>query len=353
MFERPRSVGGILLPLACFVVVVGGLQAAESVFVPIVFAAFLTVLTAPLVLALERRRVPSWVSIPVVVLGVLVVITLIGGLLGSSLNGFIARAPTYQSGLEERLSGVVEALRRRGLELSADQALRAIDPGAVMRFVSGALTQVASLLSDTMLVLLLVVFLLFETSTLPRKVRVAMGDPNADLSRFTDMVSDVKNYIVLKTYISLGTGLLVGGALAVLGVDFPVLWGILAFLLNYIPNVGSIVAALPPVLLALVQYGWGRAVAVLIVFVLVNMVIGNLLEPKVLGDRLGMSTLVVFLSLVLWGWLWGIAGMLLSVPLTMVVKLSLHHSDNWRWLAVLMEPAPPLNPLSKRSSQAP
>jgi len=124
----------------------------------------------------------------------------------------------------------------------------------------------------------------------------------------------------------------------ILGVDFPVLWGLLAFLFNFIPNIGSILAAVPPVLLALVQFGIGRTLAVAGGYVAVNMVVGNVIEPMVFGRKLGLSNLVVFLSLVFWGWIWGPVGMLLSVPLTMVVKLALEHSEQYHWVAVLLGP---------------
>ncbi|MBX3127871.1 MAG: AI-2E family transporter [Polyangiaceae bacterium] len=340
MEASSRPFGSVVVPVAAFVVVVAGLKAAEALLVPIVFALFVAVLAAPVVRGLTRKRVPAVVAIPLVVSLLLVVLLLFGGLLGRSLNDFVATIPSYQSRLETLLAGAVSSLAERGVELSKETVLSAIDPGAAMGVISGALTQVASLLSDTMLVLLTVIFLLFEVAELPRKYRLAVGDPDADLSRFTDIVADVKHYIVLKTYISMGTGVVVAVALWLLGIDFPVLWGIVAFVLNYVPNVGSIVAALPPVLLATVQYGLGRAAVVAAAFVAINMLIGNLLEPKLLGARLGLSTLVVFVSLVLWGWLWGIPGMLLSVPLTMVGKLLLHHSETWRWLAQLMEPLP-------------
>lgn len=340
MEASSRPFGSVVVPVAAFVVVVAGLKAAEALLVPIMFALFVAVLTAPVVQGLMRKRVPAVIAIPVVVSLLLVVLLLFGGLLGRSLNDFVATIPSYQSRLETLLAGAVSSLAERGVELSKETVLSAIDPGAAMGVISGALTQVASLLSDTMLVLLTVIFLLFEVTELPRKYRLAVGDPDADLSRFTDIVADVKHYIVLKTYISLGTGVVVAVALWLLGIDFPVLWGIVAFVLNYVPNVGSIVAALPPVLLATVQYGLGRAALVAAAFITINLLIGNLLEPKLLGARLGLSTLVVFVSLVLWGWLWGIPGMLLSVPLTMVGKLLLHHSETWRWLAQLMEPLP-------------
>ncbi len=136
-------------------------------------------------------------------------------------------------------------------------------------------------------------------------------------------------------------------ALAIIGVDFPLLWGMLAFLLNYIPTFGSILAAIPPVLLAMVQLGPGHAIAALAVFVMLNVLLGNFVEPYFMGRRLGLSTLVVFLSLVFWGWVWGPVGMLLSVPLTMIVKIMLENTEDLSWIAVLLGAGPKHEPAAK------
>jgi AI-2 transport protein TqsA len=188
----------------------------------------------------------------------------------------------------------------------------------------------------TLLVLLTTIFVLFEALVLPDKIRDALGDPQADLSRGIAVVGRIKAYVVIKTFLSLATGAIIGGVLHLMGVDFALLWGLLAFLLNFIPNIGSIIAAVPAILLALVQIGPTGAVGTAVVFIVVNMVIGNLIEPKVLGQSMNLSPLVVFVSLVFWGWLWGGVGMLLSVPLTMAIRIMLEGNVNTRPFAVLM-----------------
>jgi predicted PurR-regulated permease PerM len=142
----------------------------------------------------------------------------------------------------------------------------------------------------------------------------------------------------VKTWVSLLTGVLAGVALLIIGVDYPLLWGLLAFLLNYIPTLGSIIAGAPPTLLALVQFGWKRALIVVAVYVAVNTVMGNVLEPRFMGKKLGLSTLVVFLSMVFWGWVLGPVGMVLCVPLTMLVKIVCGESKELRWASVLLGP---------------
>src|SRR5262249_7601952 len=152
------------------------------------------------------------------------------------------------------------------------------------------------------------------------------GNSDGDLTRVVNMARDVQRYIRLKTGIALVAGVLLTGWCALLGLDFPLLWGLLVFVMNFIPTIGSLIATIPPVVLALPQFGPGRAAVILLGFVVVHTLLGNVLEPSLMGRRLGLSTLVVLISLIFWGWLWGPVGMLLAVPLTMLVKISLENS---------------------------
>ena len=210
------------------------------------------------------------------------------------------------------------------------------------------------MLSNTFLVLFMTIFVLFEALVLPNKIRDALADPEADLSRGIRVVGRIKAYVVIKTSTSLLTGLIVGIVLNFMGVDFALLWGLLAFLLNFIPNVGSIIASIPAVLMALLQIGPTGALATALVFVVVNTIIGSLVEPKIMGQRMNLSPLVVFLSLVLWGWLWGPIGMLLSVPLTMAIRIMLEGNPSTRPFAVLMAGAkvPPSTTDPQRAPKA-
>ena len=142
------------------------------------------------------------------------------------------------------------------------------------------------------------------------------------------VTGQVQRYLAIKTVTSLVTGLLVGVWVGMMGLDFAVVWGLVAFMLNYIPNIGSIVAAVPAVLLAVIQLGVGPGIAVALGYLVINITMGNLVEPALLGRSLGLSTLVVFLSLIFWGWMWGTVGMLLSVPLTMMTKIFLENSED-------------------------
>jgi predicted PurR-regulated permease PerM len=248
--------------------------------------------------------------------------------------------PRYQAQFLVLQESMMDQLRQRGLDLHLSLDNTWISPARAMDFASGALVGLAGFMSGVALVLLITIFILIEANGFPAKIRTALRLPNLDLSRFTKIADEIQQYLAMKTVISLATGALVGGWVWILGLDFPIFWGLLAFLLNYVPNVGSILAAIPPVLLALVQLGPKGAALAGAGYVVVNMVLGNLIEPNLMGRRLGLSPLVVMLSLVFWGWIWGAIGMLLSVPLTMIIRIMLENTEEHRWIAVLLGPTP-------------
>lgn len=340
--EKPAP--DFLFVVAALVVVIAGLKAARPLIVPFLLSIFLSLLAAPGVFWLQKKKVPTGIAVALVVLVMLAVLGGVGLLVGSSLTQMTEAVPKYQARFEELLLQATTWLEAHGIEVSEEKITAALDPGAVMGLVGGTLQSLAATLSNAVLVVLTITFILLEVTGFPAKVRAAMGDGEADLSRFARVTRDVKRYLAYKTVVSLITGVLAGVWTAVLGVDFPILWGLLAFLLNYIPNLGSILAAIPPVLLAILEFGLMRAGLVGLGYVAVNMVLGNVVEPMVMGRRLGLSTLVVFVSLIFWGWLWGPVGMLLSVPLTMVVKILLDNSERYHWVSVLLDsrvPEPP------------
>jgi AI-2 transport protein TqsA len=341
METGPRERGPrVLVTTACLVVIVAGLKVAGTVLVPLVFAAFLAALTAPIVLWMREHKIPLGISVPLVVVGVFGILGAFAGVLVKSVDSFIVGWPRYALRIDAIYEGNIRWLETQGVELDWSQVSTVVDPGALTKLVSGTLTGLAGMLTNIVLVVLILVFTLLEVVGAPRKLRLALGDPTADLSRFEKITTEVKQYLVIKTYVSLATGVLVWVLLAILGVDFAVFWGVVAFVLNFIPSVGSLIGALPAIVLSAIQYDLGVAAIVGGGYLAINMTLGNLIEPQLMGRKLGLSVLVVFLSLLFWGWLWGPAGMLLAVPLTMVIKIALENSDQWSWVSILMDPPP-------------
>lgn len=327
----------LLLTAASTIIVIAGLRAAQGLLIPFLIAAFLAVLCAPPVLWLQRHRVPTVVAVVLVVLVLTLLLSLVGAVVGQSVNNFVDAIPRYEKRITDLADSIRVWLDRLPFDVPKMQAVDIIDPGKLLSYLGSGLKTLLAAVSNVMLVTLTLVFMLLEAAGLASKVRAAFGPAAGDDGRFAIVTQDIQRYLAIKTILSIATGTAVGVWMAILGVDFALVWGLLAFLLNYIPNLGSIVAAIPAVLLALLQLGFGSALAALLGFVVVNMILGNLVEPHLLGRRLGLSTLVVFLSLVFWGWIWGPVGMFLSVPLTMIAKILFEHSDDLEWIAVLLD----------------
>ncbi|MFK7848844.1 MAG: AI-2E family transporter [Rhodothermales bacterium] len=262
-------------------------------------------------------------------------------LLGSSADQFAQSLPEYQAGLKELLSGASNWFTARSIDLPKSTGiLDVINPGQAMGFANSLMSSLGGVFGNVFLILFTVLFMLLEAWNFPQKINAIYGDNSGVvISRFSDVIKSTRQYLSIKALMSLATGILVGVGTAAIGLDYPILWGFLAFALNFIPNIGSIIAAVPAVLLSLVQLGSTATLGVILVYLTANIVIGNIVEPRYMGEKVGLSTLVVFLSLVFWGWLFGLVGMLLSVPLTMTVKFGAMASDETRWLGILLGPS--------------
>jgi AI-2 transport protein TqsA len=327
----------ILIGFAAFVIIIAGMKAATELLVPFLLAAFIAVIAAPAIFWLERRKVPSVLAIIMVILAVLLVLVLIGTLIGTSVNDFTQQLPNYQARLGDEINAVTAWVQARGLKISLNGITQYVDPGRAMELASNFLRGLGGVLSNTFLIFLTVIFILAEASSFPRKLRLMLG-PDGSIGGFKQFLERMSAYIKIKTLTSLATGVLVTIWLLILGVDYALLWGVLAFLLNYVPNIGSIIASVPAILLAFIQHGTLSAILTAAGYIIVNVGIDNFIAPRFTGRGVGLSTLVVFLSLLFWGWVLGPVGMLLSVPLTITAKIALDSREDTRWLGILLGP---------------
>ena len=327
----------LLVSAAAAVVVIAGIKLAVAMLVPFLLAIFIAVLSAPLMNWLTRHKVPQVLAVLLLVIGFLLLGTILASFVGSTLNSFYRDMPVYEQKLQALTVNGVTWLRSMGVEVADNVIREYVNPAVVMKTVASVFNGLGGVLTNTFLILFTVVFILLEASGFPQKVRRAFGEETQASRHFERFSQAVQQYLMIKTLVSLGTGLCVALALALIGVDYWALWGLVAFLLNYIPNIGSIIAAVPAVLIALIQIGPGAALLTAGIYVLVNMLFGNVIEPRLMGRSLGLSTLVVFLSLVFWGWILGPVGMLLSIPLTMVAKIALETQPKTRWIATLLD----------------
>ena len=352
----------ILLNIAALVVVIAGMTVAKSMIVLLLLASFIAIIAAQPLFWLQKKGIPNWLALIIVILGVFLLIVALVSLVGASINNFNDRIPEYEARLNQQITMMLDWIEKLGFEIPGlndvsqsispgeeikltDKLLigvkNVINPGGVMKLTGKLLNGIANALTNAFLIFMIVIFILLEAASFPNKMAVISPDEDtSQTGRADEFINTVNQYMAIKTIVSMATGLIVFGFLSILGVDFALLWGILAFMLNYVPNIGSIIAAVPAVLLTIIQFGLLKALIVAIGYIAVNLIMGNAVEPRFMGKGLGLSTLVVFLSLLVWGWILGPVGMLLSVPLTITAKIALDSREDSRWISVLLGPDP-------------
>lgn len=336
-YGRPLT---LTLSLAALVVIIAGIRAGADLLIPLLLGLFIAVICTSPVNWLRRLGITPPIAVLITLLVIGGFLLLVGLLAVNAFGTFIEALPGIEDQLYYQYLNLLDSLAAMGLAINPDTLAGLVEGGEESGWLSALLGGIGNLLMQSMVVALLVIFMLFETLNFRRKVAQALDDPEASLRRFQEFSLTLKRYLAVKTFVSLLTGILAWLACVLAGVDFPLLWGVLAFALNYIPNIGSAIAALPPVLLLLVAQGGGLvpAFGLAMAYLAINFVLGNLVEPRLMGRALGLSTFVAFLSLVVWGWMLGVVGMLLSVVLTMTLKIALDSHPQTRWIAHLLGP---------------
>ncbi len=330
-----------LMVLAAAAIVAGAIKLAAAFIAPFLVAACIAIAVQPIFRWVHGSRIPNVSAIVISLLVVIGLLAGVGALLVVALANLSGSAAQYVSSLHQvQLQATLwlEAHHQHALA----QALYASQIDALLRDATTFIVMGApTVLSTVLTVLLLIVFMLLEVSTMPKRVHAALRWSPSTFSDFSRTMSEIQRYLSVKTATSAGTGICCGLWCAVCGVPNPALWGLVTFALHYVPTVGSLVAAMPPVLLALTAFGIGRAAEVSAGLAVFSLIIGNLIEPNALGRSLSVSPLVVLLSMFVWGWLLGPIGALLSVPLTLIAKIVLWNTSDLHWVAVLLGPTPP------------
>ena len=326
-----------LFTFAAFIIVIAGMRAAQDILIPFMLSVFIAVISHPLVVSLRARGIHTGFSILLVIFAIIALGFGITSLLGTSLNDFTSNLPNYQKLLQDNAANFFAFLEEKGIALSGQAILERFDPGAAMSLTSTILSGLGSVLSNALLILLMVVFMLLEGTIFNHKLSQIFGGKKEKIDQIDSFSKTVKRYMLIKTGTSLATGIVATIWLSIIGVDYPLLWGFLTFLFNYVPTIGSIIAAVPPTLLALIQMGFFSAFLTGIGYIVINLIVGSFLEPRFMGKGLGISTLLVILSLIFWGWVFGPIGMVLSVPLTMTIKIALSNFEKTEWISTLMD----------------
>ncbi|MBN2338466.1 MAG: AI-2E family transporter [Acidobacteria bacterium] len=336
--QRGDAVFRVIVLCAALVVIVAGMKAARVIVAPVMLSLFAAIALSPLVGWLTRRRVPRVLAI-LAVLAVIVVLGVVTGIVAAgAFDALVRRIPFYAERLRSETAAVIHWAQGRGFDIPEKGILGLIDPGAAIAVAADLLREFGSALANAFLILLVAMLMLIEGAELPGRIHKAYAMEETRFAWFGAFTANLYRYLAIKTVISLATGICAAAWLWFLGVDFPVLWGLLAFLLNYAPTIGSILAGIPVVLLALIQLGWGSALLVALGYLALNLLLGTLLEPRFLGRELGMPTLLVFLSMLFWGWVLGPMGIFLSIPLTMTILIALKSHPDTERIAVLLGP---------------
>ena len=359
-YNRP---GRVPLLLSIMAILIGTLVLGiillhlKVVLIPLAVALLLSIVFRPIVRFLKERRVPDFLSLAIVAVALMLAIMLPGYLVYASAMSLTRNLDTYVPRIESLISGIEEAAVQLAARINVDLAevdfSQIIDVSSIASVVTGTVGETVALVANVFLVLLFMLFMLAGASQLEGKIRKAYPEAMAArINQAIDRISrQVRRYLVAKALISAGTGVIVTLALWLLGVDFPVFWGFLAFVLNFIPTVGDLVSTLLPTLLALLQFET-LVIPVLccLSLVLIQAVMGNVLQPRIVGSSLNLSPAVVLVSLIFWAWFWGIPGMILAIPLTATVRIVFENIEGLRPLATLMgaeaggKPAPVHSP---------
>ena len=327
----------ILISLAALFIIIYALQAAAALIIPFLLAIFLALITLRPMFWLQSKKIPAFIAALIIVASMMLLLLSIGSVLGTSIAEFTSVLPEYQERLDIILENFMGAAPNY---FSSDQTSlnfsEILDPGWAMSLAASLLNALRDVLTNAFLIMFTMIFILLEASAFEIKLLAAFKRKRDSFVRQKIFVANLGRYLGIKTIMSIATGTSVALATSWIGLDFPLLWGMFAFLLNYVPTIGSIIAAVPAVLMALVQLGVGDAITTAIAFFVINLVYGNFIEPKLLGYGVGLSPLIVFISLFFWGWVFGPVGMILSVPLTMALKMTLESDEQTQWLATIM-----------------
>lgn len=344
--QQNPSISRILITIASIVIILAGVKLATEIIIPFLLSLFIAIICSPIIKLMTDRKVPLWLAITLLFVLFILVSFFLAGLINSTIREFTLSIPSYKVLLAQRISDLLQFAEKWGIPLSVsrESIMNELDPSRIMNLVTSLLLSFSGVVTNIFVLLLVVVFMLFEAPTAKHRLALVLSRNRENVAaqeiHINRIIQGVIGYLGVKTVVSLLTGLSIWLLLEAFGVQYAVLWATLSFLLNYIPNIGSILAGVPIVVQALLLNGFSVGFGVAIGVMAINMVIGNVLEPRMMGRTLGLSTLVVFLSLLFWGWILGTVGMLLSVPLTMVLKIALESSPSTVHYALLLGDVP-------------
>lgn len=328
--------GSLLVNLAALIIILAGVIYAKAIIAPFLLALFISIICLQPISWLEKKKIPRGIALLIVLLGMIVLFLGFAFVIGGTISSFSNNLSKYEDSLNTMKNDFIGSMNEQGWKIQSDQLSNLIQPAKIFEYTASVLNKLVNMVGNTFLIFLIVVFILLEFGSFSIKTMAVRSESNKTIPYFSTITQNIRHYLGIKTMLCVAVGFLIYIALRIIGVDYALLWALIAALMNYIPNIGSIIATIPTVLFALIQLGPGGALWTLISSLVIHNVLGNFIEPRIMGRGLGLSTLVVFLSLLFWGFVFGLVGMFLSVPFTMAIKIILEQNEKTKWIAILL-----------------
>ena len=321
---------------ASFVIIIAGVKMASQVVVILFLAIFISSIFSTLLKVLQKKHIPRLFSYFIILLIVSGIGVMLAYVINISLNDFLTNLPTYEEKLKNTILNLLHFAQDSGIQIDKAKIMGALNFNSFFGFTTNIIGSIGTFLSKFLLVVIGVAFILAESKSFQTKLKVIFRNNAKKLEHFNLFSFNIQKYFVVKSFTSFLTGFIITIVLTLFGVDYPVLWGVIAMLFNFVPVVGSIIASIPAVLLTFMNLDINTTIWVIVLYVIINISISNILEPKLMGKELGLSPLVIFFSLIFWGYILGIVGMFLAVPITMTLKIAFDSNTSTHWLGILM-----------------
>ena len=322
--------------IACTVILLGGIKIAGEIVIILFLAIFISSIFSTVLTLLQNKGIPRFIAY-VIVLSIFFGATIFTiYIINLSLQDFLSNLDSYEEKLNKLILSAIALANDYGYAIDKKMIFDTLNFGSFFAFTTKLIGSIGTFLSKFLLVIIGVAFILAETKSSQTKLKMIFGKNQKSLEHFELFSHNIKKYFIVKSFTSLLTGVLIGIMLILFGVDYPILWGFIAVLFNFVPVIGSLVAAIPAILLSAIELDIQTTAYIIVLYVVINISISNVIEPKLMGKELGLSPLVIFFSLILWGWLLGIVGMFLAVPITMTLKIAFNSNHQTKWIALLM-----------------
>ncbi|WP_419770958.1 MAG: AI-2E family transporter [Candidatus Marinarcus sp.] len=331
-----RKIKNYFFYFASLVIIIAGLKIAYEVVIILFLSIFISSIISSILKLLKKKHLPTWLAY-LLVLGIFTLISLLlAYIVNISLKDFISNLPVYETKLQQAVIDTIAFAESYGYSIDKTMILDALNLNSFFGITTNLIGSIGTFLSKFLLIIIGIGFILAESKSFEKKLRLIFRKEAEKIEHFKLFSSNIQKYFLVKTATSFLTGFLVAIVLIFFNIDYPVLWGVVAMLFNFIPVVGSIIAAIPAILLAFVTSDLNTTLILIVLYLTINISISNIIEPKFMGKELGLSPLVIFFSLILWGWILGIVGMFLAVPITMTLKIAFDSNNSTKWISLLM-----------------